>query len=159
MREIDDWKVSTVTGARASLSLFASGGSALTEQGGVDLADSVRLAKAVTRSGRAILERAFTEWELATIAGSGSPFFTEAAALFSVKESVVKAVGGLPAGGRLRDIEVGPPVDGTMTRELRLHGEVRDQVAASGHGRLSTGTTAWGERLVLGWAVGVARPA
>lgn len=66
---------------------------------GLDLVDTKRLELAFSRSGPALAERLFG----AGAAGATADPATTAG-VFGVQESVVKLAGGLPRGGRLRDI-------------------------------------------------------
>jgi phosphopantetheinyl transferase (holo-ACP synthase) len=87
--------------------------------GGLDLADLDRLALALRRSGRGFRDRVLRPAE-ADLTGADPQLF---ATLFGVKESVVKAMRGLPPGGRLPDIELTvPPQSGGPPVEVRLHG-------------------------------------
>jgi hypothetical protein len=74
---------------------------------GVDLCDARKLGRAVARTG-GLVTRVFDDGERAACAGGADPVTT--ALLFGVKESVVKLVGGLPAGAAYRDIHLGDRV-------------------------------------------------
>lgn len=81
---------------------------------GVDLVDLCRWDRAVERCGDALVQRYFTARERRTAqewATDDRPFAEVLGHLFGVKESVVKAVGGLPPTARLADICVGIPYD------------------------------------------------
>jgi phosphopantetheinyl transferase (holo-ACP synthase) len=93
---------------------------------GVDLVDQQRFALAVRRTGPALLRHVFdgSEWTAPPERSEAVPDEAELAGLgrrFGIKESVVKVAGGLPAGGRYRDILVGGAgVQGVRT--IDLHG-------------------------------------
>ncbi|WP_052305370.1 4'-phosphopantetheinyl transferase superfamily protein [uncultured Thermomonospora sp.] len=144
----------TGLGGCGGWSLSAADGARFTDSGGVDLADALRLGRAAERTGPAVLARALTERELCECRLAGDRFITEAAIRFSIKESVVKALGGLPPGGRLRDIEVGPAAGDALHRRVRLHGPVRERAAARSGEELRAGAAEWAPGLVLGWAIG-----
>ena len=80
---------------------------------GVDLVDLGRWERAMRRCGDALARRYFTPQERRTAherADDGGCSPDEVLGhLFGVKESVVKAMGGLPPGARLADICVGMP--------------------------------------------------
>lgn len=81
---------------------------------GVDLVDLSRWERAVERCGDALAQRYFTARERRTAqewATDDRSYAEVLGHLFGVKESVVKAVGGLPPTGRLADICVGNPYD------------------------------------------------
>ncbi|WP_030674508.1 4'-phosphopantetheinyl transferase superfamily protein [Streptomyces sp. NRRL B-1347] len=75
----------------------------------MDLVDLRRWDLALARSGEELARRYFTPQErLAArqLATAERPFGAILCHLFGVKESVVKAAGGLPAKARLADIDV-----------------------------------------------------
>ena len=100
---------------------------------GVDLVDTGRLADALDRYGERLRRRVFGD----------SPASADA---FGVKESVIKAMGGLAAGGRLADIDVRP--DGTV----RLHGALAPW-ARTHQARLVGGAVGLPSGLMLTWAL------
>jgi len=86
---------------------------------GVDLCDAPKLARAVARTGPGLVRRVFDEREQAACADGADPAAT--ALLFGIKESVIKLVGGLPAGGAFHDIRIGvdePALPVTLTGGL-----------------------------------------
>ncbi|MFC9694236.1 hypothetical protein ACFTSF_37170 [Kribbella sp. NPDC056951] len=116
---------------------------------GVDLLDHQRFALAARRTGPAWWRRIFDDNEVAAESA------VSLAQLFGIKESVVKVVGGLPAGSRYRDIIVGRAgADGVRPIELR-GGLAR---WSDEHGVVLTGGVlpagdALGPELDLCWAV------
>jgi hypothetical protein len=76
---------------------------------GVDLCDADRLRLAVERTGPALARRVFTAEERSACADGADP--TATAILFGIKESVIKLIGGLPAGTGFRDIRIGVGCD------------------------------------------------
>lgn len=72
--------------------------------GGIDLLDVDRFARLASRSGPALERRLCTEAESRSLPGDPGARLLALAGLFSVKESVIKALGGLCAGGRFTDI-------------------------------------------------------
>jgi hypothetical protein len=137
---------------------------------GVDLGDVNRLHAAIDRSGPALVRRLFDADERAAVRGGDDEAGT--AALFGIKESVVKVVGGMPAGGRYRDIQIdlsglggsggldatGQPVPtGTSIpaqTPVRLGGELARW--ADEHGvEVTAGGTPFVDGLVLAWALAV----
>lgn len=111
---------------------------------GVDLVDEDRLERALDRYGAPLRERLF-----GPDAAIGGADPAVAAGTFGIKESVVKAAGGLPPGGRLAAIQVQP--DGTV----QLEGALADWARAhrleivGGYTRLRPGLT-------LSWVFAVA---
>lgn len=75
---------------------------------GVDLADERRLGLALVRRGPDIVRRIFTGSERAAVCTDPQARLAELTAMFGVKESVVKILGGLPPGSRYQDIVVEP---------------------------------------------------
>jgi phosphopantetheine--protein transferase-like protein len=88
---------------------------------GVDLADERRMRTAVARRGQDIIRRIFTESERAEMSADAQARFAELTAMFGVKESVVKLLGGLPHGSRYQDIVVSPLTPGRVS-SVRLRG-------------------------------------
>src|SRR5437773_6331344 len=88
---------------------------------GVDLVDIDRLRLALARCGTPLLDRLFDADERAACADGTDT--AVAAGLFGIKESVVKAAGGLPPGASYRDVHVGGGGPGA-TRPVRLAGEL-----------------------------------
>ena len=73
---------------------------------GLDIAETDRIAAAITRHGAAILERLYTPREVA-YCESHKNKFERYAARFAAKEAAMKALGtGWTRGVRWRDIEV-----------------------------------------------------
>jgi phosphopantetheine--protein transferase-like protein len=73
---------------------------------GFDLLDVRRWELALSRSGRALVERITGPAERVHDAQAGVDSSRRSAARFAIKECVVKAIGGLPRGGSFHDIEV-----------------------------------------------------
>ena len=71
--------------------------------------------------------------------------------MFSVKESVLKALGGIPRGGRYPHIEVEPPRRGRAAA-VRLHGELARR-ARERDVRLLAGALPVRDGLVLSWVL------
>lgn len=88
--------------------------------GGIDLVDLARLSRAVRRSGTPLIQRVLLPAEQELVdAADGAAF----GALFGIKESVIKAVGGLPRGSGFHDIEVtAVPHPGSDPVGVELHG-------------------------------------
>jgi len=130
---------------------------------GVDLVDQDRFALAARRTGPTFLHHVFDDTEFPGVPSSGGVpdgrRLADLGRLFGIKESVVKVVGGLPAGGRYRDIVVSDPgADGVRTIELR--GCLTDWVV-SRHVELVGGVLADGfplPALDLCWAVAIRVP-
>jgi len=73
---------------------------------GIDLLDISRWALAVHRGGTPLLERVTAPAEWAADTDASSPPTTRSAARFALKECVVKAIGGFPAGGGFHDVVI-----------------------------------------------------
>jgi holo-[acyl-carrier protein] synthase len=118
---------------------------------GVDLVDVTRFRRAVTRSGEPFVRRVFGERERAGVSRDPDQRIFDLAALFGVKESVVKAIGGMPLGGNWADICV-QAGGGGSTYTVRLYGELAGW--ARRHGvELIAGSAPAGDGLLLCWAL------
>jgi holo-[acyl-carrier protein] synthase len=115
---------------------------------GVDLADGERLGLALVRSGPGLLRRLFNRDERAACA-DGTDLATTAR-LFGIKESVIKAAGGLPPGGRYRDIEI--DTTGADTVAVTLRGELGRWADTTGV-QLVAGGAPLADGPVLAWAL------
>ncbi|WP_225729183.1 MULTISPECIES: 4'-phosphopantetheinyl transferase superfamily protein [unclassified Nocardia] len=112
---------------------------------GIDLGDVARIDVAVRRRGDDLARRVCTTAELAAL---DDPI-AGLTALFSMKESVVKVLGGMPRGGRYTDIDIGPAAE---VRPIALRGEFArwaDRNAVT----LVAGYTEVAPRLLLSWAL------
>lgn len=117
---------------------------------GIDLGDVLRFSQALERSGEAFACRVFSPTERSgSVAGPAcSP--AELTAVFSIKESVVKAIGGMPPGGRYRDITVSAPRrDGC--RHVALAGVLEEWAQSHGVDVLARESRVNAD-LVLTWA-------
>jgi phosphopantetheinyl transferase (holo-ACP synthase) len=116
---------------------------------GLDLADLDRLALALRRSGTGFRDRVLSPAEVALTGGDPERF----AALFSIKESVVKTLHGLPRGGCLRDIELTAlPAPGAPPVAVHLRGELAGWAGRQAATVLA-GVAAGTGQVVLTWAV------
>ena len=106
---------------------------------GVDIAEVDRLEDAITRRGRAFIERVFTPLEIAyceRFRYSAERY----AARFAAKEAAMKALGtGWARGVRWVDIEVVRLVSGQPTLELR--GAARQHADRMGVSRIHVSLT------------------
>jgi holo-[acyl-carrier protein] synthase len=90
---------------------------------GIDLAEVPRIEAAISRHGRAFLERVFTDKEI-RYCESHRERFARYAARFAAKEAAMKALGtGWRRGVRWREIEVTNAPGGRPS--LRLEGVAR----------------------------------
>lgn len=90
---------------------------------GLDIAEIDRIAQALTRHGKAMLERLYTQREIA-YCESHKDKFERYAARFAAKEAAMKALGtGWSRGVRWRDIEVVNAPGGKP--DLQLQGAAR----------------------------------
>jgi holo-[acyl-carrier protein] synthase len=110
-----------------------------------------RIRRAVIRSGEPFVRRVFGERELAAVSRDPDRRIAELAALFGVKESVVKAMGGMPLGGNYADICVDVAPSGSACT-VRLGGELgcwarRHQV------EVLAGSAPAGQDMLLSWAL------
>jgi holo-[acyl-carrier protein] synthase len=137
----------STAGTAEVLSIDPPGGGI--HSGGLDLVDIDRLGRAVDRCGPPFLRRLFDADEREACGGGADPVAT--AALFGIKESVVKILGGLPPGTGYRDfsIDVG-------SREaylpVRFRGELARWTEAHGVGVIA-GSAPRGHGVVLSWAL------
>lgn len=96
---------------------------------GVDVVDVARLGLALRRIGPALEHRICTPAELAGLDPEPRARLRDLAVVFGIKESVLKAVGGIPRGGRFVDIDTTGPGDvieltgatGARAAELGVH--------------------------------------
>jgi phosphopantetheine--protein transferase-like protein len=122
---------------------------------GIDLVDLDRFQIAVGRCGDRFVRRIFGEGEFPRASSEPSRVVDEMAARFSVKESVVKMLGGFPSGSSYVDISVGP-VDEAQVRPVHL----RSELAAwqkRWRADLMAAAMPIGDRLILSLALAVAR--
>ena len=91
---------------------------------GIDLCDVGRIRHAIERHGRRILDRVFTEREIA-YADQRANRYERYAARFAAKEAAMKALGmGWSGGIGWRDLEVTNLASGRPT--LALHGKAAE---------------------------------
>lgn len=120
---------------------------------GVDLVDVQRLGRAVDTCGPALMHRLFDADERAACADGAEE--TATAVLFGIKESVIKVIGGMPPGGRFRDIRIGlgaqgPDQDARLL--VRLEGELA-RWSGRDDGALVAGSLPYADDLVVSWAL------
>jgi phosphopantetheine--protein transferase-like protein len=123
------------------------------EAAGVDLVDVHRLARAIDRSGHRLVRRLFDAHEQEVCAAGQDRDAT--AALFGIKESVVKVVGGLSTGARYADISIGPvgnDIDNSAWLRVQLRGELA-RWAEAHRVEVIAGTAPLREGLRLSWAL------
>ncbi|MEU2717257.1 hypothetical protein [Streptomyces sp. NPDC007205] len=123
---------------------------------GVDLLDGRRWERAVSRCGDALSLRYFTAHErrgAQAAASRGCCAIEALGQMFGVKESVVKAVGGLPPGGRLADICVRLPDDDSLGARwpVTLHGALADWAQAR-QVEVEAGAVPLDDGMTLAWA-------
>ncbi|MFG2142995.1 4'-phosphopantetheinyl transferase superfamily protein [Streptomyces sp. NPDC048696] len=121
---------------------------------GIDLVDLCRWDLAVARTKGELLQRVFSEAERTAARhtaadGATSPERTLGRA-FGVKEGVVKAVGGLPPGACLKDIQV-EIAPGEQPWPVRLHGEL-GHWAARHDVEMVGGAHELGDDMAAAWA-------
>lgn len=122
---------------------------------GIDLLDTARFAALLARRGAAEVERRLCgEVERAALPTDPGARRLALASSFSVKESALKTVGGMPRGGRFAHVEV-LPVDGDGTCSVLLHCAVAKAAdpGTSAPIRLHAGHSPIGSGLLLSWAV------
>jgi len=124
---------------------------------GVDLVEVARIRRAILRSGEPFVRRVFGERERAAVSREPDERIVELAALFGVKESVVKAMGGMPLGGNYADICVDVPDSGSA-RAVRLTGELAHW-ARQHQVEVLAGSAPAGDGMLLSWALALARDA
>jgi hypothetical protein len=113
---------------------------------GVDVVDVERLGLALRRVGPALEQRICTPAESATLGVDPTARLLRLAALFGVKESVFKALGGIPRHGRFTDIDA--PLAGPVHLTGAVGARARDLGVV-----LSAGTGAAPEGTALAWAL------
>jgi phosphopantetheine--protein transferase-like protein len=116
---------------------------------GIDLVDVERFRLAVARSGPGLLRRVLSDDEQLWVHRTDDPVGAAAAA-FGVKEAVIKAAGGMPRGGRFRDVSTPPLPAGPVP--VSLQGQLlvwaRDERLD-----LVAGSFALSDALTLSWVV------
>ncbi|QHM70552.1 Holo-[acyl-carrier-protein] synthase [Mixta intestinalis] len=94
---------------------------------GTDIVEVERIERAISVSGRAFLQRVFTEREIKKI-DAQHPNYERAAGFWAAKESMVKAIGlGFREGIRFHDMEVEHDKYGCPCFVLR--GRLREHLA------------------------------
>ncbi|MGH3996815.1 MAG: holo-ACP synthase [Pseudonocardiaceae bacterium] len=124
---------------------------------GVDVVDVARLGLALRRIGPALEHRICTAAEHDILAADPARRLLDLAAMFAVKESVLKAFGGIAHGARFTDIDtagLGPVNDTAGLGPVRLRGATAAQADRLGV-TLLTGTAKPAAGTVLAWAVAV----
>jgi phosphopantetheinyl transferase (holo-ACP synthase) len=118
---------------------------------GLDLLDVPRFQLAALRCGEWLERRLLSGAERAALSTDPVRRLHEFGCVFSVKESVLKALGGIPSGGRYPQIEVEPPSRG-QAGAVRLRGALAE-LAAQREVRLLAGALPVRDGLVLSWAL------
>jgi holo-[acyl-carrier protein] synthase len=147
-----DWQLSLDAAASGGL-IRLPGGSRGVQSAGVDLVDVARFRRAVERSGEPFVRRVFAEQERAAVSTDADRRVVELAALFGVKESVVKAIGGMPRGGSYADIRVEAGAAGSR-RAIQLAGEF-GRWATGRRVDFVAGSAPAGDGMLLAWALAV----
>lgn len=120
---------------------------------GIDLLDVRRLGHAATRTGPALERRICTRLELSGLPEHPRRRLTELSRIFSIKESAVKALGGMPKGATFRDLCTGR---GHCRGSVALSGEAARRAERLGVSLLA-GSRELDARLLLSWVIAVAR--
>jgi holo-[acyl-carrier protein] synthase len=120
---------------------------------GVDLLDVRRWELAAQRCGEWLERRVCGPVERAALPADPAERLHEFGLLFSIKESVLKAIGGIPAGARFPDLSVSRPRRGRVS-EVRVTGATRRRAELLGV-RLLAGALPIRDELVLSWALAV----
>jgi holo-[acyl-carrier protein] synthase len=118
---------------------------------GVDLLDVGRFELAQHRCGEWLERRVCSPAERDELPADHAERRHQFGCLFSIKESVLKAIGGIPSGGRFPDMTVSPPRRGQVS-EVRLTGETARRAEQLGV-RLVAGALPIHDGLVLSWAL------
>jgi len=129
-------------------------GGAAVRAAGVDLLDVRRWELASQRCGEWLERRVCSPAERAWLSRDPAMRLYQFGLLFSIKESVLKAIGGIPRGGRFPDITVSPPQRGQVSR-VALTGETARRAGALGVG-LVAGALPIRDGLTLSWALATA---
>jgi holo-[acyl-carrier protein] synthase len=122
---------------------------------GVDLLDVRRWELAWRRCGEWLERRVCSPAERAALPVDPALRLHQFGLLFSIKESALKAIGGIPRGARFPDITVGPPERGQVSR-LALTGETARRTEALGV-ELVAGALPIRDGLALSWALATAK--
>ena len=139
---------------------------------GIDLTDVARIAAALHRTGPALIHRLCGAGEQRMLAAGPRHLLPWGLSLaFGLKESVVKAVGGFPAGGLFTDIDTAALLGLAWTAgrpgsdlegPVAVHGVTGQALAAmvpTGASGMAGGARRVGTSLLLCWALGVEAPA
>jgi phosphopantetheinyl transferase (holo-ACP synthase) len=120
---------------------------------GIDLLDVHRLGRAATRTGPHLERRICTRTELSSLPDHPRHRLIELARIFSIKESAVKVLGGMPRGATFRDLctagSRSQPYIVALSGEAARRADLLDV-------RLLAGSQELDARLLLSWAIGVA---
>lgn len=123
---------------------------------GVDLVDAGHLAAVVERSGQRFHARVLSAQERARPGLDPVGDVSGLGTYFGMKESVVKALGGLPRGGAYTDITIGVPEGSRGHRPVLLTGRIgayQDELGLE----LFASSEPLDEHLILSWAFALAR--
>jgi holo-[acyl-carrier protein] synthase len=129
-------------------------GGAAVRAAGVDLLDVRRWELAWQRCGEWLERRVCSPSERAALPRDPALRLHQFGLLFSIKESTLKAIGGIPRGARFTDITVSPPARGQVSR-VALTGETARRAGALGV-ELVAGALPVRDGLALSWALATA---
>lgn len=157
-----DWGAQTASfGARVArtrtgtLRLHVPDGQELCSAG-LDLVDVHRIGRLMRQYGSMFELRVGTTVEVERLPDDPDARIRGLAGLFGVKESVIKALGGIPERGRFTDIAVGEPKASSVA--VALHGAMADHADRAGIRTVSGGIVDgadFGLGWQLAWAVGL----
>lgn len=132
--------------------LTLQGAGATTRNAGIDLLDVPRLGLAVSRTGPPLERRICTETERSGLPDDPQHRLLALARIFSVKESALKAIGGMPRGACFHDLCTGDPRAPravlTLTGEAGRTADLLGVALLAGSQPLDVG-------LLVSWAVAV----
>lgn len=118
---------------------------------GVDLLDVRRWELAAQRCGEWLERRVCSPAERAGLPTDPAERLHQFGYLFSIKESVLKAIGGIPRGARFPDMSVSRPRRGDVS-DVRVTGETHRRAELLGV-ELVAGALPIRDGLVLSWAL------
>jgi phosphopantetheinyl transferase (holo-ACP synthase) len=135
-----------------SARLEARGAGTSTRHAGIDLLDVPRLGLAVSRTGPPLERRICTETERSGLPDDPQHRLLALARIFSVKESALKVLGGMPRGAGFHDLCTGDPH--APRAVLTLTGEAGRKADLLGVALLADSRPLHAG-LLVSWAVGV----
>ncbi|HHW42797.1 MAG TPA: 4'-phosphopantetheinyl transferase superfamily protein [Desulfotomaculum sp.] len=120
---------------------------------GCDVVDLPRLARILARDGQLFMDRILTGREAGWCCKGDLPVVEKVAACLAVKESLIKALGGRPAGFHWTDLELLPARPGTPGELVALWRELAREMGINAEKGFFHPCRAYGTKAWAAWGV------